>query len=481
MSQLWRAYDDYDPLFVLGIADKAYSQLIKNGIFIMDNLFPNTLIKDAQIEYDALLKTKKFDTNINHLSFDGNNGENCLEMMPAVSTMITNKKIRNIMEGYFGQPVRLAYEKLYTDRSLKGYKERAYYPHHDGYSKIGLKVMILLSDVKEGTLGMQFCAGTHLVDWPTTRSLETKFSLDYWNKFKHIDCYGKAGTVIIFNPNAIHSGFKDMDDKFESHVIVVNFQPGIFRCYDVSKLHKTVVDKLSIYEKLVYRCLYGASTSTIIKNCDTESDLIHLLNRWRRHVKDTIRGNDSVNKESYDVIMADKIKNYSKINKNVLATTEIKFKEKINETLSLVNNIDSIMHLLKLDLDLPIRMYCPISDFCRDNAITRIRDGKIFADIKRFVSKKMEMFDKKSWHDISMDKCLQTIQQNVGSLLRYTKFDQNVRQLLKDLIEILSRPDIDMNDFIITIMWLGVVVSTIAPMSWLIDVCFDFVFLYASL
>lgn len=500
-KELWSTYGERDNDFVKKIINtiksdclpqfhEAVEQLKNSGITAIENLFHSDLIEQLQFEYSQMLKTKN--STSHHIAFDGNNGENWLEQNLALSTIASNSTVRNIVESYFGQPTYLVFEKLYTDVSTLGYTERAYHPHHDGYGHVGLKVMILLSDVLPGTLGMRYCCGTHDYIYPTTRSQETQITFDYWNKLYNVDCHGKAGTVYIFNPNGIHSGWKNINADCSRSVLVLNFQPGQFRNYKISPLHKSVLEKFTPYEHIVFRT--DDYDKVFCRKC-TIDEYIKIINIKRDYAKSVRSLHDSVISKFDIVIDNALLKEMTKINKMELYSTKPEFVcdspdySKYSEQMLQLKyfygviaknikytyvSIDDLNRLLQGDLDLPVRMYCPISDLLRDNMIIALRDSKLYVDkIKILFHEQVELFNESKYLDFSSFSIGTVIEE-----LRSIKSDDdNLRMFISDLIEMLSRKQHDIGSVYKTLLWSAIIIYIFTELN--VNKYFDSIFMYA--
>jgi len=495
-SKLWTKYEEKDLEFIKRIIskvpyamkktfEKAVNQLNTYGITFLHDLFDPIEIEHMQDEYDALLATKPFRHNV---SFDGNSGEKCLQESLFLSEAVANSTIRNVVEAYYGQPVNLSYEKMYTDVSKKGYKERAYRPHHDGHSHIDIKVMILLTDVKQNTLGMRYCCGTHKYIHPTTRSRETQITHDYWKKLKHIDCFGKAGTIIIFNPNGIHSGYKDIMETHKRSVIIMDFQPGPLKNYYVSPLHPYISGSFTTYERYAYK---------IIKMFDIEPDdsdeKCYQKIVQSRVTRKAFHQDIDINVKTFTLTDLD-LEKSANINKmvintqpptyetNIVSRNELKkdmqniklVSEKIKKHMIKIN-MDDVINMIYGDLDLPVRMYDPRADVLRDNALIGMRDSKLFDKIKKLIERHIERFNENTLdtHFIFPD---------IERLIRLLDFkagleDVNTKQFCHDLIEMLQRNDNTIDSLMKTILWSIIVISKKCSIDQ--TQYFDAIFFYA--
>lgn len=502
LKKIWKEYGRRDSLFIRQILsnipiskrrifDNAVKQLLTHGITSLHNIFDNVTVENMMDDYNKILKCKK---DGHHISFDGNTGETYLSQSLFLSEATVNSTIRNIIEVYFGQPVNFAYEKMYTDESVANYSERAYKPHHDGYCHVGVKVMILLSDVPPMTMGMQYCCGTQDYIHNTTRSQETQISIEYWNKLKKFDCCGKAGTVFIFNPNGIHSGQKNILEKMKRSVLVLNFQPGIFRNYYVSPLHPFIASSLTSYERHAYKLL---NTPKIKLESDTNDDCYDKMKDYRYIQLKSYTTND-INVSEFDLISDSVFSERTTHNNNILQkekpTYDLKIgspqimQKTINNIVSVTKEIckydatritkleyvelNDIVKMIHNDLDLPIRMYGITEDMRRDNAITKMRDSPQFEKIKEMLRRQLNRFNESMYlltFELDCNKLIDML-----NIKRYTQ-DINTRQLCDDLIMMLLRTTNTIDTLMRTVLW-SVLVLTKNEFVYIADyfdaVCF---------
>lgn len=496
--KLWKEYSRKDPEFVkrifrnvnvhqMEIFSKAVNELDACGITVLNDLFDGPTVEYMLEDYNVLLSQKP---KSHHVSFDGNNGENTLEKSIILSEVVTNSTIRNIVEACLGQPVNMAYEKLYTDISMKGYSDRAYRPHHDGHGHTEIKAMILLSDVEEGTLGMRFCCGTHKYIYPTTRSQETQIKYEYWDKLKHIDCHGKAGTVFIFNANAIHSGWKDIIDYAKRSVLVINFQPGQMRNYSVSRLHSIVLESMSSYERYAYKVIntFDFADDDTDDMCLTKITQSRILRKKIYSSFDTAitsfvgskQNLYEISKYNIDIMkmeppifenIGSSKKELEKVIHNICDVSKVAIKYKVQVC------IDDIIDIMHKGLDLPIRMYGVQKDYLRDNAIIKLRDSSMAKKIKLWIAGHIWIFGENINSIVCQPPNISKMIDDLSKKMSSNKLDINEKQLCDDLIVMLSRPDNNIEYLVRTMMWSIVIISK----NCVIDVSeyLHFIFFYS--
>lgn len=81
----------------------------------------------------------------------------------------------------------------------------SYQWHVDNYPAGSLKVMVYLTDVGDEGGPLAFARGSHVNFRARLGSIGKRYDDDYVRaRYPILECFGKAGTVIIFNNNAIH-------------------------------------------------------------------------------------------------------------------------------------------------------------------------------------------------------------------------------------------------------------------------------------
>lgn len=368
-----------------------------HGITKLMGLYHDAQIKQMQEDMNRWRQTKQWNKD-NHMSFDGNSGENYLPTSEALSSAVTHPAILAVVTAAFGQHPRMNFIRTYSIDPIEPYERRAFQWHHDGYSEIGLKAMILLSDVSPEGQAMAFCPGTQLRDWDTKSSRETQFNKEYAESFKKYICSGDAGDVFIFNPHAVHRGQRNFTVRRD--VVVANFQPGIARNYPLPGLHENVIRSLSKYGREVFRA------GEDIFNIDESYSFLESLAAYRTLMDGLFAGlklpeevmraatanvdNSIVAAGSANRTINPNVPKYvetlspvdiTKLRENIFTKCEgyANYLTTEEEDSGYTSSLRSKAHDgwkvdLNGDLDLPIRMYHPNRDQKRDNAITQTRD-----------------------------------------------------------------------------------------------------------
>ena len=72
--------------------------------------------------------------------------------------------------------------------------------------------MVLMTDVGPDDQHMTYIKGTHRRVHPPGKSLRnwTDREVEPFAGFEHLDCVGKAGTVVLFDANGLHRGMRKL-------------------------------------------------------------------------------------------------------------------------------------------------------------------------------------------------------------------------------------------------------------------------------
>lgn len=374
---------------------KHVEQVTDFGITRVRGLFIQEEISTMQQDIRRWEKTKTWD-NDGHMGFDGNSGEQYLRTSEAISRAITHPGLHSLVTASFGQ-----HPKLNFFKTVPSYERRAFQWHHDGYSEIGLKAMLFLTDIPDTGQAMRFIPGMHTEQWDTKSSRETRFNPRFAEQFEAYTCSGQAGDLLIFNPNSIHRGQRKPTVRRD--ILLFNFQPGIGRNYPVPHLAPSIAERLSPYELSIYGG--GFESGSIPEEKFIQEDRawkskmdalyqnyplpVHViqtaLNPNRIDEKITLLGqrNKKVNPHGpkfVDEVLIANVEEFKAAIKAKLMETNQVFIESKSYQQALTNydiNLDDqITTDLHGDLDLPIRLYHPHLDQKRDNAITQTRDGR---------------------------------------------------------------------------------------------------------
>lgn len=371
-------------------------QVEECGITKVSGLFPPEQVLRMQEDVAKWRDEKQWNID-RHMGFDGNSGEAYLPTSESLSLAVTHPAITVIAGGTFGQHPSMNFVRTYSIDPIEPYERRAFKWHHDGYSEVGLKAMILISDVPEGGQAMVFAPGTNKRTWDTSTSRETQFDTDYAESFALYECSGKAGDVFIFNPNALHKGTRNMTERRD--VIVANFQPGIARNYPLPGLHPSVVDALSEYQRFVFRVgnaksspteeafeeelyTFRATMASAFEEWDLPDEVIRmgLRNSVDTRIDQAARINEATDPQgspyAEKITQDDVFRFQTQIDERRAGFADFISSDHGAQTVDSIkaranSEIQADLHA---DLDLPVRMYHPDRDQRRDNAITQTRD-----------------------------------------------------------------------------------------------------------
>ena len=150
---------------------------------------------------------------------------------------------------HLGNPAAIANWRGYRLEPRESLLYRAWSWHQD-QKRSEIKIMILLNDVAEYGQAMQVIKGSHKKWWNMDSQRDTKYTLEEVLKLGNdpenqqiTKCYGRAGSVVIFNTNALHSGYRNLSARRD--VITVNFLANIpgMPMFTPPKLHPDVAEK----------------------------------------------------------------------------------------------------------------------------------------------------------------------------------------------------------------------------------------------
>lgn len=228
------------------------------GITRLTGFFSETEIARMQSDVERWHGTKEWNQD-RYMGFDGPAPEEgYLPTSEALSEAVTHPSILAVVAAALGQHPRLSTVRTFSVDPIEPYQRRASIWHHDGHwTRDGLKVMVLLSDVPEEGQAMRYCAGTNKLAWPADSLEQTLFTNQFADLFDQYVCSGKAGDVFVFNPYALHRAVRNMTARRD--VIIFDFQPGHLRNYPLPGLHPAVAAQLSEYQQAVYRVRDGGN------------------------------------------------------------------------------------------------------------------------------------------------------------------------------------------------------------------------------
>jgi len=203
-------------------------QLVRDGIVILPEFVRGSLLEAARRDFSAWCLTKQPDCKLT-TKFDGGQNESYLSTSLALSMIAVDPFLRTIVDYYLGKPGYLAYTRGYRTEPIAPERYRAFQWHHDLKRKM-VKVMVLLTDVAKDGQRMDYCVGSHKV-W---QKFETQWDTKFEDKFveglgyKIEAAAGRAGTVIVFDPNGYHSGNRNLTKRRDQYTFNYTGGWGLF-------------------------------------------------------------------------------------------------------------------------------------------------------------------------------------------------------------------------------------------------------------
>lgn len=385
----------------LGPGFQAYAQQVREfGVTKISGMYSPALLAQMRKDLDRWDKSKPWDRD-NHKGFDGNSGERYLASSEAMSAIVTHPAIFTLATAAMEEHPHMNFVRTQFMNPIAPYERRAFQWHHDGYSEIGLRVMVLLTDLPDDGQTMKYAPSTNKRQWDTYSSRQTKFTPEFANAFEQYLCSGKAGDVFVFNNHGVHRGQRNASLRRDT--VLINFQPGLARNYPLPGIAPEVAARMSDYERNVFGVVDYAESGSI-------TDFPRENEAWRKHMRKLYKAytlpvsilKAVFNEENVDrrIDAAGAINTKVQPAVNIFVDEDAQkgvdiFKANVKQTLgavdtlfSQVNSVDEVLAAFGItvaeqvgrdlsgDLDLPIRMYHPYKDQMRDNAITQTRDGQ---------------------------------------------------------------------------------------------------------
>lgn len=208
-------------------------QLDDDGVLILPQLLTEDILKSLQTGFENEINKKIIDKQLQQTSFNAVVDVVEKDMQQAVSQLSNNTTLQALIQYHLGQKnIALASWRGYRQEPRESMHYRAWDWHND-QKALGpygeLKIMILLTDLDKDGQAMRVMPGSHKRHWNMPSQKFTKYHFDEAISFSSKDtqttCYGKAGTVIIFDTNMVHSGFRNLSQRRD--VITINFVPAL--------------------------------------------------------------------------------------------------------------------------------------------------------------------------------------------------------------------------------------------------------------
>lgn len=388
------------------------------GIVRIENFFSPDLVESMQKDVSEWRTEKKFDP-FGHMQFDGATKESYLTRSRSMSKVVSDPLIWMTASYHWGEDPQLAHFRTYITQPIPKIKYRAFREHNDGWVKT-VKVMVLLTDVPKGGQGMKFWAGTHKIRYNLQSSIDTLYrESDVKMLGEPVECYGPAGTVFLFDPNAVHSGTRNETQERVVFVATITIEgKHMFR---IPKRHPALTQNASDYENFLFRA-------------GSEADVNAKWQKPSDEARDTyIRTNKNTIESSLKNYVPMKAQ-YDHLNKLNLPYKELPFKHPAAEmstpdinqpfpttvdptALGLLPTIDIKVFEKDLggELDLPLRPYSGYVDRNRDLVLGEIRDSSKKEEKIREVMDTLK--DTKGKKDISIEKFQNNIPGEIINIL----------------------------------------------------------------
>jgi hypothetical protein len=211
---------------------KIAHQLEQDGVVILSEYFSGDQLEKLQDFFEHQIEQKPIRPFLEQASFNGGvDAKTALTESEAMSEALADPFFILLSSHHLGHPAVMANWRGYRLEPREPLLYRAWSWHQD-QKRSEIKVMILLSDVNPEGQAMQVIKGSHHKWWKMESQRDTKYTLDEVLAFGNdpgkqqvTKCYGKAGTIIIFNTNVAHSGYRNLSERRD--VITMNYLANI--------------------------------------------------------------------------------------------------------------------------------------------------------------------------------------------------------------------------------------------------------------
>lgn len=212
-NPFWCGWGEYDSLV---------NKLRRDGVLILPEMFPVSMEVRNAVSQLTYLDKQKYWVNTDPCSIH-----------PSVSVFAADGHLLSIVADYFHRkpflsegdyrkvlPLDLKAHEQIDPKFKQGYSSSHW--HYDLRAR-SLKVMIYLTDVGEDDQNFAYCKGTQH-GFRSMKYEKSRFTDEQMKDADVLECYGKAGTVIIFDPNGIHRLRRKPTRARET--ITLNYHPG---------------------------------------------------------------------------------------------------------------------------------------------------------------------------------------------------------------------------------------------------------------
>lgn len=206
--------------------DGVAQELQDKGVVILPSFVDSKKLKRLQSEFDSWCAKKTPDVK-KVTKIDGGLQESCLSKSIDLSRLAVNPFLVGLASHYLGKPARLAYARGYRQEPIPHERYRAFQWHHDLKRKM-IKIMILLTDVPARGQRMDYAVGTHRTWHQFSTQLDTTFDEKDIDRATVLPCSGPAGTVIIFDPNGLHTGTRNNTVRRDQYTFNYTGGHGMF-------------------------------------------------------------------------------------------------------------------------------------------------------------------------------------------------------------------------------------------------------------
>lgn len=237
----YRPLPGYEPREVVRgrFSSRVLAEVLEaDGICILENFleperlaacreaFESTI---AESERDALRRADETPAARNHNVDCGLGG--------IFADMVLDELILAGVEEYYRRPIYLAMSRIQRLHPVEPYEDRAFQWHHDAKGKY-VKAMWLLTDVPADGQRMSYVVGSHKVRHAFSTYEETRITEGQARRFGPIlECAGPAGSVVVFDTNAVHRGNRNLGPIRETLVGVYSAGRYVQGCsFDASRL-----------------------------------------------------------------------------------------------------------------------------------------------------------------------------------------------------------------------------------------------------
>lgn len=210
-------------------------QLDKDGILILPELLNGELLNQLQDGFEKEIAKKIPDPKLKQCSFNAAVDSVDKGISDAVQSLGLHAPIQALIQYHLGQgQVALASWRGYRLEPKSTVHYRAWDWHNDQkalgpYGEV--KIMILLTDLNRDGQAMRVSKGSHLKHWDMPSQKFTKYNFDEALSYSTAEnqgatiCYGRAGTIIVFDTNVAHAGYRNL--SLRRDVITINFVPAV--------------------------------------------------------------------------------------------------------------------------------------------------------------------------------------------------------------------------------------------------------------